>query len=494
MAELAFSKLLLVINSISTTGQTGCLTLIRSKQQANLFFKEGKLTDANLQPGTIFGEDVLYNLLNWKEGQLAWMPGLTNLYHSLDSQQQEDFYQAVEDLAGLGYFEKSEEARLEVQKALAVTPVTNVNLAAPPPPIQSEPVNSLELPVPAGHLFQLPQPPHDLIHLAIQLKALNFTGYVALAGSGYLVFENGLPGAAFTYRDGKEYRGMEAWQSIYQKKGLPAELSVVSLDTQVVHAWRSLLGTSRPYQNLPATSANFKGLLGTFARSKHSGLIVVCNAQGNFYQFIYQGQDIGIYRAVTGSHELRWSPSGLGDLLDHPQVQLNVYVSRAGEINLPEAIFNPAEINTLAASLVAVIGLVDTLIPNAALTRLKATLHQLEPEFPFLEPLKSQNWPSSGAEQIAGIETWFSGVLTTSREQVTGAFEKLLEVYLQPTCLKIGPSIFHQLVIRALGPELAGNLQKMHLKIDFFDQPVGVAIAAPLSEEPAAIEENPYDF
>ncbi len=148
MSVLEFKKLPPALKEIKAAGLTGMLLARRDEQGGVLIFKEGNLIHARMGPGLdrAEGDAALYSLLSWEEGQLKWQPGQVEATRTIDTQQESEFMEAVEDLTNFGSFE-NEAARdtmatflgLEVKPAERPSLPTIPAMPAAPDPLPALP-------------------------------------------------------------------------------------------------------------------------------------------------------------------------------------------------------------------------------------------------------------------------------------------------------------------------------------------------------------------
>ncbi len=483
---LNFQKLPLVLRAVRQSSATGKLVVNNAEEQAVLAFKNGRLLDARLKADQeqTAGEVALYRLLNWQAGQMEWQSGQLGPDQTIDDQQESDFYQAAEDLTGLGFFDKAA-IPAETLQAFLAAPSLSVNRSR------------LPVPLPPGSPFNLGVAVTSLGELVEKLRQNRFTGYLCWQDqpeNALMIFEYGQPKMAFLQQEGQEYRGALAWQRLMSLVVLPP-CTLATVEIKILASYRALLGDYKPYQALPATFNNFKRLETAFERGKHSGVIRLKLELVEVFHLIYEGRAVGTFGLEADSTKLKLLGGGLTLLLENSQAQIDVFVVRAENLEKPAQPFTATEITTLASTLNAVVGLASELmIGGQATQKLGETVTQLSSQYPFLKSLPQQDLPPDSDRRKETFSRWLGQLSNVERDVAFRGFEQLFENYLQPTCLKVGPTMFHEMIVRALGPTDATALQQMGLKVDFFDPPPLSPVAPSGSEASLKDEQNPYDF
>ncbi len=504
MTDLSLKKLEIVLNAIRTFSLEGLLRVSQEKNCIALVYKGGHLINAYYDQPTRNdnSEDLLYDLLNWQEGQLKWQAGTVSTDQTLDEQQEADFYQALEELARRGLFDQPQagdqvalarflsNAEAAMTPALASTPQTASAIKA--------------MPLPPGQPYTLPHQVSSLELMLARLQESRFNGYINVhpqatiaLEKALLVIEEGLLSTAYLELTWQKLHGAAAWEKLKTLPGLP-KCEIVTVAPDLLRAYKALLSSTPTYGDLPATWANFKGLLASFERSKRSGVIRLKLGEIELFEFISAGRQLGTYGPEAGGVRLK-PLNGLTLVLENAKAQIEVYLSQNTNLVEPLMSLNSTEATTLAGTLSAVVSLLSDLMPTGrADQHLYQLTEQLTGRYPFLSNLP-RLIPGANLEMTAArYSNWLSNLHSPDRTVVFKAFEELLERYLQPTCLQIGPPVFHEMVVRALGPIHSVRLQQMGLEVDFFDQPVAMPVKPggdPGQKEALLAEiENPYDF
>jgi hypothetical protein len=492
-----------VLNVIRAQKLSGKLTVVsETTRQATLAFKSGVVVDAKVWAGEeIIGDEAFYTLLNWKSGELLWQKGVEVVTPTIDSAQEADFYGALKQLTLRKVFVTGELSNPVITRFLeeSVAPVVP---AATTGGLRSSFTATLNqahtakvqgLPVPGGKPFNLIPPTNTLTELFERLYADQFNGYLQLypdfESRAIITLENGSPTACYTIRQGYAEKGLVAWQQIKALETLPPYHLMIVADN-VLLAYRGLLGSYTPYQDLPATHNNYRGLLATFKKGHYNGVLRFRLDGVELYELIHDGEGIGTFNIESNGYYLRSVPGGIGILLGNPQVKIDVYVTRDELNHAPlNAGISAQEADVLGGTLAVGYGLLSQLLSeNTARQRLGYVSRQLASTAPFLTDLAKLQLPATPEEQEKALVGWVTNLQSQPRASVVTAFEQLFDSYLQPICLQVGSNTFHELIVRALGDERASALQKMGLKVDFFDKLPEQKTAALL------VEDNPYDF
>lgn len=492
-----------VLNVIRAQKLSGKLTIVNDPtRQATLVFKSGAVVDAKVWAGEeIAGDEALYTLLNWKDGELLWQKGVEVVTPTIDSAQEADFYGALKQLTLRKVFVTSELSNPIISRFLEET-VTPVVPPATTGSLRSGFTASLTqahnpkahgLPVPGGKPFNLIPPTNTLTELFERLHADQFNGYLQLypdfESRAVVILENGSPTACYNIRQGQAEKGLAAWQQIKTLETLPPYHLMIVADN-VLLAYRGLLGNYMPYHDLPATHNNYRGLLATFKKGQYNGVIRFKLDGVELYELIHEGEGIGTFNIESNGYYLRSAPGGIGMLLGNSQVKIDVYVTRDELNHAPvNAGISVQEANVLGGTLAVGYGLMSQLLSeNTAQQRLGYVSRQLAGGAPFLTDLAKLQLPATPEAQEKTLVDWVTNLQGQPRARVMSAFEELFDSYLQPICLQVGSNTFHEMIVRALGDERASALQKMGLKVDFFDKLPEQKNATPI------VEDNPYDF
>lgn len=489
-----------VLNAVRAQKLSGKLTVVnQSPRQATISFKSGVVVDAKVWADEeIYGDEALYILLNWKEGELQWQKGGDIVSPTIDSAQEADFYGALKQLTLRKVFATSELATPLISRFLedneVVVPssglragftgaLTQMNNKAP------------GLPVPGGKPFNLIPPTNTLTELFERLQADQFDGYLQLypdfESRAVVTLENGLATACYSIRQGREEKGLTAWQSVKNLSNLPPYHLMIVPDN-VLLSYRALLGSYTPYRDLPATHNNYRGLLTTFKKGNYSGVMHFKMQGIELYELIHDGEGIGTFNVEANGYYLRPAPGGIGILLGNAQVKIDVYVAR-DELGIQQQPvitgLSSQEADILGGTLAAGYSVLSRLLSeSSAQERLGSVSRQLAPQAPFLTDLAKMQLPTTPQEQEKILVGWVAGLQNLSRPTLISAFEQLFDNYLQPVCVQVGSNLFHEMIVRALGDDRATALRQMGLRVDFFDK-------LPEPKPSATVQEdNPYDF
>jgi hypothetical protein len=570
-AKLKLLHLPQVLNVIRAQKLSGKLTAVsQPNKQATLTFKKGSVIDGKVWMGSgsgsgeeIVGDEALYILLNWKEGELDWQKNSYNnnnnnndnnntttaITITIDSAQEADFYSALKQLTLRRFFatgllndpvisrflESSEQANDEDQEdedqdqdQEAVASRACGSVLRPRSAVISEitPVPHFQnnkaqgLPIPVGKPFNLIPPTNTLTELFERLQTAQFNGYLQLQLQLYrdfesrvrvvVTFENGAPSACYSVRQGheeeeKERRGLAAWQSFKALEKLPLPSSSYQLmivPDNILLAYRSLLGSYRPYCDLPATHANYRGLLVTFKKGRYNGVLhfKLPSAGVELYELIHDGEGIGTYNVEPNGYYLRTATGSIAMLLGNSQVKIDVYVTHDELISSAKVVnrLSAEEAAILGATLAASYRVLNRLLSeHSARERLYSVSWQLAKQAPFLGGLSKLQLPMTLQEQEQMLVQW---VVTTNlqnttcpRNQIIQAFEELFETYLQPLYIQLGSDTLHEMIVRALGKDSAEALRQIGVRLKFFDKGKAKLPEHKVTSS-SPVEDNPYAF
>ncbi len=107
MASLTFKSLPPIIKVVQQNELTGILVVQHDNIPAALVFKKGSLVHSQFGAGQnhLEGDDAVYSLLAWEEGEMKWKAGILNIEHTIDEEQEETFNQTLDYLSNGGTFE-----------------------------------------------------------------------------------------------------------------------------------------------------------------------------------------------------------------------------------------------------------------------------------------------------------------------------------------------------------------------------------------------------
>jgi|GEM_PF-2553646 len=166
MASLGFKSLPAILKVVQQNELTGILVVQHENTPAALVFKKGSLVHSQFGAGQnhLEGDDAVYSLLAWEEGEMKWKAGVLNIEHTIDEEQEETFKQTVDYLGSGGTFELSSPTAETINDFFGapIIPIAPPEaIVAPEPPAIQIPLVAEIAPLPAK--VQIPTTPPVII-------------------------------------------------------------------------------------------------------------------------------------------------------------------------------------------------------------------------------------------------------------------------------------------------------------------------------------------